>query len=232
MRGEVIFTHPSSYIKILSRGGIIKMALFKLMRGSASRLPESIINGYIWVAEEEDKALHMYIDYEDDNKQLRRGILSAEFANKLRYTADGTMVEIQPEDIIGYNITTNIPYTVRQGANNDATIKCYLIKSYTQTTVTLESIEGIEVGMRWNIFYQKEDGIYKIRGPILAIDTSTNTITISDGEIGVNGEPGITEDFEISQSPTIRGTFIVNGGLIGPHIIDDDSVRCNLRRFK
>ena len=124
----------------------------------------------------------------------------------------------------GYNNTTNIPYTTRQGANNDATVKCYLINSYTQTTITLKSIEGIEVGMRWNIFYYKDGVINKIRGPILAIDASTNTLTISDGEIGIDGEPGITEDFEISTTPTFTGTFIVDGGTVGIYEIDDDTV--------
>lgn len=118
------------------------MALFKLMRGSASRLPESIINGYIWVAEEEDKALHMYIDYEDDNKELRRGILSAEFANKLRYTADGTIVEIKPEDLVGKVIKDNEGNKLGEIFNNYEKNQASGLHSHAEGSTTTASAPG------------------------------------------------------------------------------------------
>lgn len=118
------------------------MALFKLMRGSASRLPSDKTDGYIWVTYDENNVLHMYIDYEDDNKVLQRGILSAEFANKLRYTADGTIVEIKPEDLVGKVIKDTEGNKLGEIFNNYEKNQASGLHSHAEGSTTVASATG------------------------------------------------------------------------------------------
>ena len=56
------------------------MALFKVSKGTASRLPSSITEGYCWYTYDDSK---FYIDYKDDDGVLKRKALNAKDAETL-----------------------------------------------------------------------------------------------------------------------------------------------------
>ena len=73
------------------------MALMKVLRGSEQNLAnQELHDGYIWYIKDTH---YMYIDHLNDNGQLVRSKVSAEYADKLRYVEDGQTVEINPQDI-------------------------------------------------------------------------------------------------------------------------------------
>lgn len=90
------------------------------------------------------------------------------------------------------------------------------------STIILDSVEGIEAGMIYNVFEKviTEEKTYteKYRGNINSVDTETNKVTIyssqSDSEFPVSAE--------LSEYSPI-GYFIVNGGTIGSTKIIDRS---------
>ncbi len=114
------------------------------------------------------------------------------------------------------NNETNIPYAHIEGRYNKSIIKCFLIQSYNSNTVTLDSVEGIEVGMNWNIFIPHADELYdKYRGKVESIDGNVVTLSNDINVVSLTGiEPATTGSF--------LNTFIVHGGMIGTTLIEDD----------
>lgn len=114
---------------------------------------------------------------------------------------------------------SNIPFHHIEGKNNKAVVKCFMIKGFTENTITLDSVEGIEVGMMWNIFIEDETdekGYRKLRGTISTIEG--NTCTLENDAIPVTL---VTSGVVASDEPIFYGTFIVNGGTIGTETISD-----------
>ena len=114
---------------------------------------------------------------------------------------------------------SNIPLSYIEGKDNKAIVKCFMIKSFTENTITLDSVEGIKVGMMWNIFIEDatdEKGYRKLRGTVKAING--NTCTLENGSIPVTL---VASGVVASALPEFFGTFIVCGGSIGTHTISD-----------
>ena len=90
------------------------------------------------------------------------------------------------------------------------------------STITLDSVEGIEAGMVWNVFEnvvtEEETYTEKYRGIVNAVDTETNKVTISSSQSD-SEFPIVTE--LSTYSPL--GYFIVNGGIVGSVKIVDRS---------
>ena len=70
--------------------------LFKILRGNEANLPQTLTDGYCYFLKDKHD---FYCDFTDDNGNLTRAKLSAEYAEKLRYIEDGATVEIDPTDI-------------------------------------------------------------------------------------------------------------------------------------
>lgn len=114
------------------------------------------------------------------------------------------------------NNETNIPNAHVEGRDNKAVIKCFLIQSYNENTVTLDSVEGIKVGMNWNIFIPHEtEGYDKYRGKVESI--SGNVVTLSNDINVVN-----LTNIEPASTGSFLNTFIVHGGTIGTALIEED----------
>lgn len=73
------------------------MALFKISKGNESNLPAALTNGYCYYTIDEH---NFYVDHPNASGALVRSKLSAEYAEKLRYSNDGAMVEIDPSEIV------------------------------------------------------------------------------------------------------------------------------------
>lgn len=82
------------------------MALFKICRGAEANLPITKTNGYAYFCTDTQ---NFYIDWMDSSSNLIRSKLAVEYADKLRYTADGTTIEIDPTNILTKNNT--VEYT-------------------------------------------------------------------------------------------------------------------------
>ena len=72
------------------------MANFKIGRGMQDGIPEALTDGMLYYCTD---TTNLFIDYTDSNGNLVRTQLSANYADKLRYVADGAIVEIDPKDI-------------------------------------------------------------------------------------------------------------------------------------
>lgn len=72
------------------------MANFKIGRGMQDGIPEALTDGMLYYCTD---TTNLFIDYTDSNGNLVRSQLSANYADKLRYVADGATVEIDPKDI-------------------------------------------------------------------------------------------------------------------------------------
>lgn len=118
-----------------------------------------------------------------------------------------------------------------QNINNAGyVLKGFHPQSQTDTDVSsgkivLDSVEGIEVGMPYNIFWESTDeaagGVseFKCRGKITAVDSTTNQCTYSC----TKGDQFIYSDSQYTlpvTSDRIYGNVIINNGLIGSFDIE------------
>ncbi|MBO5364673.1 MAG: hypothetical protein J6A56_04345 [Clostridia bacterium] len=109
------------------------------------------------------------------------------------------------------NNTSNIPYSHIEGRHNNVAVKTFLIRSYTENTVTLDSTESITVGMPWHVFLMENGEQKRYDGNIVSV--VGKIVTVADGELPISFTPSAT--------PSFLGTFIVNGGSIGSHEVTD-----------
>lgn len=72
------------------------MSLFKVLRGSEANLPTKKTDGWAYFCTDTGSFL---IDHLDSGDTLIRSKISAEFADKLRYIADGETIELDPREI-------------------------------------------------------------------------------------------------------------------------------------
>lgn len=72
------------------------MSLFRVLRGNDANLPEKLTDGYAYFTSDQH---YFYIDYLSADGNLVRSKLSAEFADKLRYTDDGETIELDPAEL-------------------------------------------------------------------------------------------------------------------------------------
>lgn len=73
------------------------MPLMRVLRGNDANLAsQPLQDGYIWYLKQSST---MYLDAKDEDGNLVRKKLSAEFADKLRYVADGTTIELDPAEL-------------------------------------------------------------------------------------------------------------------------------------
>lgn len=96
------------------------MALFKICKGKESNLPSNLVNGYCYFCTD---TTNFYIDHEDKNGALTRSKLSSKYADTLRYTEDGSFVEINPTDIItknNYETIISVASTDKNGLMSSA----------------------------------------------------------------------------------------------------------------
>lgn len=129
------------------------MALFKLCRGAETNLPITKTNGYAYFCTDTQ---NFYIDWMDSSSNLIRSKLAVEYADKLRYTADGTTIEIDPTNILTKNNTTE--YTPVDDYN--PATKKYVDDSIPDVVTTSKSglmtmadkskLDGIEEGAQAN----------------------------------------------------------------------------------
>ena len=126
---------------------------------------------------------------------------------------------------------TNIPYAHISGKNNKAIAKCFLIQEIEdvkdddgihctgKSRVTLDSVEGVEVGDSVIVFAtdtERKEGFERYRGYIREI-TGNTVIWEHFTYAPVNITPSV--------EPKFLDTFFVKGGSIGSHIVDDEECR-------
>lgn len=130
------------------------MALFKLCRGAETNLPTTKTNGYAYFCTDTQ---NFYIDWMDSSSNLIRSKLAVEYADKLRYTADGTTIEIDPTNILTKNNT--VEYTPVDDYN--PATKKYVDDSVPDVVTTSkaglmsssdkEKLDGIASGAQVNV---------------------------------------------------------------------------------
>lgn len=95
------------------------MALMKMLRGGEESLKnQELHDGYIWFTKDHKC---MYIDHYDSTNTLVRSQLSAEYAEKLRYTQDGETIEINPIELATINYVENRFNSITIGPSYDTT---------------------------------------------------------------------------------------------------------------
>lgn len=143
---------------------------------------------------------------------------------KLSGIAPGATAVGVPLDPVGSeafndsNNTTNIPYAHLEGRQNSFQLRTFLITSYTPNTVTLTSVEGIKPGMSWFLFPKK--GMEEQRHSGTITDVTGNVVTV-EGNTEEEKNTELNVVFTPSATPSLYGTFFVNGGSIGSHIVTD-----------
>lgn len=112
---------------------------------------------------------------------------------------------------------------------NGEIIKAFVIKSvdkWDETkesgTVSLETVEGLQVGMLWNIFIEDTTNpdnttmhCSKIRGSIVSIDTASKSVELSSVTKLVD------EYIKENVKSDVLGKLIVQGGTVGHVIVND-----------
>ncbi len=114
--------------------------------------------------------------------------------------------------------TANVPYAHLEGRMNSTQLRTFLITDYTPNTVTLDSVKGIEPGMSWFIFLKH--GSEKQRHSGTISEVQGNTVTLI-GNTDAEKDTELDVVFTPSQTPSLIGTFFVNGGSIGSHVVTD-----------
>lgn len=115
------------------------MALFKVFQGNEAGLPKTLTDGYCYFLKDKH---YFYIDHKNSSNVLVRSKLSAEFADKLRYTKNGTEIEISPEEILN-NIDKKLDkltYEWNKSYNAGGTTGYLLIGSFPMydTNITID----------------------------------------------------------------------------------------------
>lgn len=112
----------------------------------------------------------------------------------------------------------NVPYAHLEGRQNSTQLRTFLITDYTPNTVTLDSVKGIEPGMNWFLFLKEGTGELRHSGTITGIQG--NTVTI-EGNTDSERNTELDIVFTPSRTPSLFGTFFVDGGSIGSHIVTE-----------
>ena len=153
------------------------MALMKMLRGGETRLSQQELHdGYIYFCED---TKNMWIDHKNENDNLVRSKISAEYADKLRYVKDGINVEITSEEIasaISYIIVmADIDESATEFSQN-------WLLGITPNENNLYVIKDNNTLYRWNgsVYVQMNIGVttkttYKF---IAEVETSTFTVPI------------------------------------------------------
>lgn len=113
---------------------------------------------------------------------------------------------------------TNVPYAHLEGRQNSTQLRTFLITGYSPNSVTLDSVEGIKPGMNWFLFLKEGTGELRHSGIITAVHG--NTVTI-EGNTDAEKDAELAIDFTPSRTPSLYGTFFVDGGSIGSHLVTE-----------
>lgn len=228
LEGSIVVDVPNLY---LLTSGELLVYLTRIDNDSRSTLEQ-----YAFVVKERKRPSdYVYTETEVlayhalEKRIAERDTAIAKLAEKVKAHSDehealpGKKLPVNSGEIFNdyENNDSNIPYAHITGRNNKAVLKCFYIKSFTADSITLDSVEGIEVGMHWNIFCSsEEEGYDKHRGTIRSVDSTTNTVTFWENGIPVTYIDQWT-GFTPSSEPTFLNTFICHGGTIGTDIIND-----------
>ena len=80
------------------------MAYFSISKGKEENLPSTILNGNCYFCTDTS---NFYIDYTDTDGTLVRSKISSKYAEKLRYSVDGNIIEIDPSEITDLKTTVS-----------------------------------------------------------------------------------------------------------------------------
>ena len=114
------------------------------------------------------------------------------------------------------NNTTNVEYSHVEGYQGKGVVKAFHPQNYTQIdagsgVVTLDSIEGITVGMHYNIFISANNTIERYRGVITEITAASNSVKL-EGQSITAGMISITYP---TPTTAVYNNLIIAGGTIG-----------------
>ena len=180
------------------------MALFKMLRGNEMHLPTSIVDGQVYFCKD---TKNIYIDCVDARYRI-----AAQYADKLRYYADGNIVEIDPGVIL-----TDSNYATKIGTASDSKdgLMSALDKKkldYIASGAQVNKIENITIGGETAVISNKTVDIPMATLEKLGLVKSSkaeNKITIvEDGTMEVNS-------VNINKLVQTEGDILIlNGGSI------------------
>lgn len=178
------------------------MALFKMLRGNEIHLPTSIVDGQVYFCKD---TKNIYIDCGDARYRI-----AAQYADKLRYYADGNIVEIDPGVIL-----TDSNYATKIGTASDS-------KDGLMSAVDKKKLDNIADGAQVN----KIEGI-TLGGNAVVISNKTVDVPMatlerlglvksSEAENKITvGEDGTMEVNSININKIVQtdgDLLIINGG--------------------
>ena len=92
------------------------MAYFSISKGKEENLPSTILNGNCYFCTDTS---NFYIDYTDTDGALVRSKISSKYAEKLRYSVDGNIIEIDPSEITDLKTTVSTMISVPTCTSDD-----------------------------------------------------------------------------------------------------------------
>lgn len=92
------------------------MAYFSISKGKEENLPSTILNGNCYFCTDTS---NFYIDYTDTDGTLVRSKISSKYAEKLRYSVDGNIIEIDPSEITDLKTTVSTMISVPTYTSDD-----------------------------------------------------------------------------------------------------------------
>ena len=113
------------------------MAYFSISKGKEENLPSTILNGNCYFCTD---ISNFYIDYTDTDGTLVRSKISSKYAEKLRYSVDGNIIEIDPSEItdLKTTVSTMIPVPICTSDDNGKVLKV-VNGAPTWTTLSAQS---------------------------------------------------------------------------------------------
>ena len=113
------------------------MAYFSISKGKEENLPSTILNGNCYFCTDTS---NFYIDYTDTDGTLVRSKISSKYAEKLRYSVDGNIIEIDPSEItdLKTTVSTMIPVPTCTSDDNGKVLKV-VNGAPTWTTLSAQS---------------------------------------------------------------------------------------------
>ena len=151
------------------------MAIFKICRGAEANLPSTKTDGYAYFTTDTG---NFYIDYKNTSNTLVRSKLSAEYAEKLRYSSGSSTIEIDPSKIL-----TDDNYATKIGSAS--TTKAGLMSAGDKSK--LDGIATNANNYTHPSYTAKSSGLYKI-----TVDSSghiSGTTAVAKSDITALGIP-------------------------------------------
>ena len=186
------------------------MAIFIVCRGAEANLPSTKTDGYAYFTTDTGV---FYIDHKDSSNTLVRSKISAEYAEKLRYSDGSDTIEIDPSDIL-----TDSNYATKIGAAS--TSKAGLMSKADKSKLDGITASADSVSFTRSLTSGTKVGTITINGTGTDLYAPTNTDThYASGTVVNNSATSTTNTTSALTNGNVYMNHIENGAVKNSHKI-------------